>query len=288
MGRPVRHPMEPTDTASHLRPVVTTMAPRAYLRALWRRREFAIALPAEELRSRHQNTLLGNIWHLGNPMLTVGVYYLVFGVMLSVNRGIENYLLWLTVGVFVYKYTSSSAQGGASAIAANQGLMRALQFPRGLLPLSVVIGNVLSFMFELMVLAGLAIVTGAGVSSRWFALPVVIALQSALNLGMAFITARLTDSFRDMQQLIPFVFRLLQFLSGVMYSLDKYLEGKQSPLATAILWNPIVAIIDLYRWVFLGTPVDLARTARAIVLSGAVLVIGFRYFIAAEDRYGRA
>lgn len=270
-----------------LRPVVSIMSARDYLAAIWRRRDFALALPAEELRSKHQNTLLGNVWHLGNPIITVAVYYLVFGALLGVDRGIENYLLWLTVGVFAYRFTSSAMLGGATAITSNQGLMRALQFPRALLPVSVVIGEVMSFGFEIAVLASVAVLSGEGVSSRWLLLPFVVALQATLNLGGAFIAARLTDSFRDLQQLIPFVFRLLQFVSGVMYPIERYLDSDHAWLHRVVVWNPIVRILDLYRWVFMGTPIDATEVVRATVVSGLMLVFGFRFFIAAEHRYGR-
>jgi teichoic acid transport system permease protein len=278
---------EHADPAARLRPVLTTPPASAYLLALWRRREFAVALPAEEMRVKHQNTFLGNLWHVGNPMLTVGVYYLVFGSMLGVNRGIDNYLLWLTIGVFVYRYISGGIQDGGRSIVSNLGMLRALQFPRALLPISVVIGNIFTLGFELAVLGALAVLTGEGISMRWFALPLVIAFQTMFVMGGAFITARLTDSFRDMQQLIPFVFRLVQFVSGVMYPIDEYLANTHGAVGTLIAWNPIVPIIDLYRWVLLGTPVDAVATARAGAISMVVLVLGFRYFIAAEDRYGR-
>ena len=93
------------------------------------RRDFAVALPFEEVRSTHQDTLLGNLWHLANPMLSVAVYYLVFGVMLDVSRGIDNYILFLMVGVFTFNLTARCVLGGATSISNNQGLMRSIRFP---------------------------------------------------------------------------------------------------------------------------------------------------------------
>ena len=194
-----------------------------YLRDMWGRRAFTMAMPMEQVRSTHQNTLLGNVWHLANPVLSVAVYYLVFGVFLNVSRGIDNYLLWLTVGVFAYQLTSRSVQTGATSIPANQGLMRSMRFPRALLPVSSVLADLLTFGFQLVVLCGVAIVTGQGLSRNLIALPVIIAVHTALNLGGAFFTARLNDSFRDVQQLIPFFFRLLMYLSGVMFPVRQYL-----------------------------------------------------------------
>jgi teichoic acid transport system permease protein len=261
-----------------------------YLRAMWSRRDFVVAMPMEEVRSTHQNTLLGNIWHLGNPLLTVAVYYLVFGVLLRVDRHIDNYVLWLMVGVFAFGLTQKTVLGGATAISANQGLMRAIRFPRALLPISITISRLLTFGFELAVLGVVAIITGEGVSPRWLALPAVLALHSALNLGGAFFAARLNDSFRDVQQIIPFIFRLLMYMSGVMFPLETYLTGDRVPdiVRTVINLNPMVVVLEMYRWVFLGMAVELDRLVALIIGTLVTLVVGFLFFRGNESRYGRA
>ena len=70
---------------------------REYLQRMWDQRDFVAALPIEELRASHQTTLLGNVWHLGNPVLSVVVYYIIFGVLLDASRGIDNFTLFLVV-----------------------------------------------------------------------------------------------------------------------------------------------------------------------------------------------
>lgn len=261
-----------------------------YLRAMWTRRDFVVAMPMEEVRASHQNTLLGNIWHLGNPLLTVGVYYLVFGVLLRADRNVDNYLLWLMVGVFAFGLTQKTVLGGATAISANQGLMRAIRFPRALLPISITISRLLTFGFELAVLAAVVLATGEGINLRWLLLPAVLGLHTALNLGGAFFAARLNDSFRDVQQIIPFVFRLLMYMSGVMFPLQTYLAGDRVPdlVRTVINLNPMVAVLELYRWVFLGLEVELDRLAWLIVGTVITLVVGFMFFRGNESHYGRA
>lgn len=277
-----------SNPTSRLRPLQTEITTRDYLKGLWARRDFAIAMPAETLRSRHQTTLLGNVWHLANPLLTVGVYYIVFGQVLNANRGIDNYILWLTVGVFAYRLTQSSVLGGATSIGSNMGLMRAIKFPRALLPISVILGGLYTFAFELIVLCIVAVLTGAGLHlQRLAVLPLIVLVQSMLDLGGAFIAARLNDSMRDIQQLIPFAFRLLQFVSGVMYPIGRYLDSDHEWLHRFVVWNPIVHILDMYRWVFLGTPVPLGDIARTVLVSVIALVVGFRFFLGGEHRYGR-
>jgi teichoic acid transport system permease protein len=278
------------DPTAHLRPIYAHIDTATYLRQMWQRRSFAYAMPMEEVRATHQDTLLGNVWHLFNPLLSVAVYYIVFGMFLGADRGIPNYLLWLTIGVFAYGLTQRSVLAGATSISSNLGLMRAMRFPRAMLPISTVIGRLITFGFELAALTGVALLTGAGISRRLLVLPLILAIHTTLNLGGAFIAARLNDSYRDVQQVIPFVFQLLRYLSGVMFSVDRFLDdqGAHPWISRLIGLNPLVQILDLYRWVYLGTSIDLARTVEAVGISALVLVFGFRFFRAHELRYGRA
>jgi teichoic acid transport system permease protein len=279
-----------SDPAADLRLLHTQLPTGRYLADMWARRDFAVAMPMEELRVSHQDTLLGNLWHLGNPLLTTAVYYFVFGVLLGVDRGIENFILWLMVGVFAFGLTRSTVTGGSTSITSNLGLMRAIRFPRALLPVSVAVSRLITFGVQLGVIGVVALATGEGISRRWLALPLVILVHTALNLGGAFAAARLNDSFRDVREVIPFMFRLLVFVSGVMFPLQQRLAGADVPPAVLLMLrlNPIVPILEMYRWVFLGNPVALDDVAYAVVISLALLAFGFWYFRAAELRYGRS
>jgi len=273
----------------NLLPVNAQRSTREYLTDMWNRRDFAIAVPIEELRSTHKTTMLGNLWHLGNPLLTVAVFYFVFGKLLKSDKGIDNYLLWLTIGVFTFRLTASSVLGGATSISANKGLIRAIKFPRALLPISVVISRVLTFGIELSLLTTFTLFAGVGLSRRLLLLPVVLLIHTALNAGGAFIAARLNEAFRDVQQIIPFIFRLLQYLSGVMFPIQRFLGNGISGWSRQVLaLNPLLRIIEMYRWVLLGTPVDFGEIIKTTIISFALLWFGFRYFRAAEWRYGRA
>jgi teichoic acid transport system permease protein len=281
--------MDTSPATENLTSVNAQLPTKEYLAEMWGRRDFAIAVPLEQLRSEHKTTLLGNLWHLGNPLLVVAVYYFVFGVLLKSNRGIDHFLLWLTIGVFTFRLTASTVLGGASSIANNKGLIRAIKFPRALLPISVVISRLITFGIELSLLAAFTLGSGVGLSRRLLVLPLIVLIHTALNIGGAFIAARLNEAYRDVQQIIPFLFRLLQYLSGVMFPIQNFLGGDITGVVKNVLsLNPLLRLIDLYRWAFLGTPVDVAATAKTSVICFALLWFGFRYFRAAEWRYGRA
>ena len=272
---------------SHLRTTDVSQSVIAYLRLMWARRHFAYSLQAERFRSQHRNTALGNFWNLLNPLLTAGVYFLIFGVILNASRGVDNYILWLVIGLFAFRSTQAMVAQGARSVTARQGLVRSLRFPRALLPVSTTIGELLSFGFEVFILFVFALVTGEGISWKVVFLPAVVALHTVFNLGLAFIVARLNDAFRDVQQIIPFVFMLARYLVGVMVPIERFSESAPAAIYYVIAWNPMVQILDLYRWIFMDVPISFYDVIHAVVLSVLVLAIGFKFFIGAEHRYGR-
>lgn len=258
-----------------------------YLADVWRRRDFLFALPREQLRSRHQDTFLGNLWHLANPILSVGVYFVIFGVLLNASRGMDNYLGFLTIGVFTYGLTQGCVLDGAESISGNMGLIRSIKFPRAVLPISTVISHVMAFGPTMLVLAGVMLVTGESVSVRWLFLPAIVGLHALLNLGLVFFIARLNEAYRDIKRIVPFIFRLLIYISGAMFPMDRYIGRTKGPVRALIEFNPIRRVIDLYRWAMLGGSISPYSIAFLVVVSGLTAVWGFRYFKAAELEYGR-
>jgi teichoic acid transport system permease protein len=141
------------------------------------------------------------------------------------------------------------------------------------------------------VLVIVALATGEGISRRWLALPLVLLIHTAFNLGGAFVAARLNDAVRDVQQILPFIFRLLMYVSGVVFPIDsqRIANADVPPLLLQLInLNPIVPLLNMYRWVFLGDAVAVDDLAYAIAASGALLAFGFWFFRASELRYGRA
>lgn len=280
---------------------------RDYLRAIWARREFTYNLAAGQLRGQNLDTLLGNFWQLINPILLIGVYYLVFGVLfgldgsgddadetISAIRDLRpaNYIGFLAVGVFVYSYLQRCVTGGSSAIVGNLGLIRSLQFPRAVLPASTVIKEVLGFGSSLVVMAAVMVFTGEGVTFSWLLFPVVFVLMTMFAFGGALITARLTEAVRDVRNLLPFVFRLLFYVSGILYDITRFTSNRPNlaALEWLFLFNPFYVYVSLVREVVMVTSTHSTPGLlwlAAVAWSLLALVGGMSYFIGAEKKYGR-
>ena len=264
-----------------------SVSSRAYIADIWKRRDFALSLPIEELQSQHLDTFLGNVWHLFDPVISAGIYFLVFGVFLGVGAEVDNFALWLVIGIFAYDLTASTISGGAKSIAGRQGLMRSFRFPRAIVPISNAMGHLLSCGFQFLVIIACTFASGIGPSRRWLLLPVIVLIHSAFNLGGSFIAARLNDSFRDMQEIVPFVLRLMRYTTGVMFPIETFF-GKNALIDFVVRANPLVQLINFYRWVLIGTDLNIGLSALALIESFAILWFGFRFFRVAEYKYGKA
>ena len=106
-----------------------------------------------------------------NPLLTAGVYFLIFGVVLNASRGIDNYAFWLVIGLFAFRLTQTSVTQGAVSVTSRQGMVRSIRFPRILLPVASTIGALIGFAFEVGILIVFAFATGEGLTWRILFLP---------------------------------------------------------------------------------------------------------------------
>jgi teichoic acid transport system permease protein len=257
-----------------------------YLRHMWERRTYLWYVSANELRRRQITNVLGNLWHLLNPAIAIGVYYLVFGLLLDTTRGVNNFLLFLTVGLFLYQYVQKATTDGSKSIVTNAGLIKAIKFPRVLLPITSTVTETLAALSTFFVMYIVALLTGQAITWRWLMLPGVVAMMFVFNLGTSMIAARVTTHFRDTTQILPFVFRLLFYASGVIFSVDAYTEDNPTLRALFTL-NPIYCFISLGRWCMMAGNLRGTLLLSAAIWSVGILIVGFLWFRAAEDRYSR-
>jgi teichoic acid transport system permease protein len=286
--QPLALPADPLAAWPDLRRVGSKLPLRAYLREVWLRREFAVTVPLGELKAQNQDTLLGQLWHLLNPLFLIGVYYLIFGVMLGVEgrNGVNDYLPFLIVGVITFDFTRSSVQTGARMIVKNRKLVQSINFPRAILPLSAMVSESLSFLYGLPVMLFLLLLAGVRPSVGWLLIPVVVVVQAALNLGLAMATARLAFHFRDVQQFLPYLLRIWLYTSGVLIPINAELIG--NPVILRIMQlNPMYSIIEMMREAVLGGAIQSRVWLVGPVWASVALVFGFWYFRRAENEYGR-
>ncbi len=261
---------------------------RQYLRLLWARRHFLVAFANARVATLYTSARLGQVWQLLTPLLNAAVYLLLFGVLLNTSRGVDNFVAFLVIGVFIFTFTQRSVRHGADSVSGNLGLIRALHFPRATLPLAYTLAELQQLAGALVVLAGAVLLTGEPVTAAWLLVPVAVALQCVFNAGVTLAVARLVARAPDIDQVLPFVLRTWLYTSGVFFSITVFTRDVPDVVRVLLQVNPAAIYIDLVRTALLSEHEPLPY-AWPLAVGWAVVaaLVGFVFFWRAETRYGR-
>jgi teichoic acid transport system permease protein len=280
-------PEDPTDTWPELYRVGVALPIADYVRELWRRREFAYTVPMGELRAQNQDTMLGQLWHLINPLLMVGVYYFIFGVVLDAGGrgGIDNFIGFLLVGVFTFEYTRKTVQAGSRMIVKNRKLVQSINFPRAILPVSALVSETTAYFWAVPVMWTGLLLTGEEVQVTWLLVVPIVLVQGVFNLGAAMIVARISFHFRDVAQFLPYVMRIWLYMSGVIFPITGALVPAEFlPILQA---NPAYNYIEMARSAFIDGRFVAQYWVWGVGWALASFLLGFWLFRRAEAEYGR-
>jgi teichoic acid transport system permease protein len=260
-----------------------------YIVEVWQRRELTYTLAKFRLEAENGRNRLGLGWVVLKPLLNVGVYGLVFGLLLQTHRGVDDFLAFLVIGVMMFEYFSTCFTTGAKSITSNAALVQSLSFPRMCLPIALVGQRLMQFMPMVLIMAVVAVAFGNYPSVQWLLLIPLIALYTVFNTGLTLITARLTVHFRDLTQLLPFIARFFFYTSGTFFSVSQRF-GPDSLVRQISDIQPVHEFLTLGRAIFLqgsDYTIPMDYWALATVWSFGILVAGTLFFWSAEERYGR-
>ncbi|PWU44318.1 ABC transporter [Micromonospora globispora] len=264
-----------------------------YTRKLWAYRHFMTAYSRAKVASSFSQTQLGQLWQVLTPVTNAAVYFLIFGLILNQHRNVSNFIAYLCTGVFIFMFTQTAVTNGTSAITSNLGLIRALQFPRAALPITVTLVQLQQLLMSMVVLAGIVLLTGEPITFRWVLIVPTLLLQTVFNIGLTMIMARIGAKVTDLKQVMPFVMRTWLYASGVLYPVALFRQHLPPWAATILEGNPALVYIELARHALLeSNRQNLVSPPTQLWLLGiawAVLVGvgGFIYFWRGEEEYGR-
>jgi teichoic acid transport system permease protein len=283
--------------SSGLRPMCVRPPLREYLEQLWQRRTFTWELASSKAYARNRNNYLGQAWTVLTPLLSAAVYVIIFGLVLNSTKGVENGIAFIVVGTFIFRFFEQCVTGGAKSVRGNTSLVRAIRFPRAVLPISVVISELVTLGPALVVMLVVSYLSGLGewpdyayvpITWRWLLLPVAVLVLAVFSVGCACVMARWVSVAPDVQNLIGFVMRFLMYGSGVIFSIQ-HLIGN----ATAqwlLEHQPVAVYLALTRSCVLDEPsIPMTWQLWGWAVGWALLfaVGGFLYFWRGEERYGR-
>lgn len=230
--------------------------------SLWRSRGLLANLVMRNLRVKYQRSVLGFVWTLLNPLLTVGVLIAVFGFVLRLE--VPHYWAFLVSGYFVWSFTLQTLTAATTVLPEHAHLARSLPLPTEVLLTATALSRLVEFLAELvLVLALLAVFHHHGVPASFLWLPVLIALQLILVLGLTLPIATMSAFFHDVQHALPIFLMMLFYVSPVFYPASRV----PAAMRPVYLLNPFASLLTAYQSaLYLGQPPaprDLALAAGA-------------------------
>ncbi|WP_083713497.1 ABC transporter permease [Brachybacterium sp. P6-10-X1] len=258
-----------------------------YLAQLWQRRHFIWADARHRVSTQNSRNHLGSVWLVLRPMLDAALYFVVFGLILNMSRGVDNFAAYVVIGILMFRSTMRSISQGTSTLQAGRPMIRAFSFPRASLPLSAELRDMLQMQYTIGVVLVMIMLIPPHELPRvsWLLIIPIYALQFILNLGINLFVARLGFLIPDVSQFMTVVGRFLMYGSGVIFPIERFLDN---PTVNAVVQtNPIYQMIKMYRQVLMdgGMP----SLESWLILGGwafGFLLFGFLFFWRGEASYG--
>jgi lipopolysaccharide transport system permease protein len=256
---------------------------KEYWRDLWRYRELFYFLSWRDLLVRYKQTVVGVSWSLIRPILTMLILTVVFGRLGKMPSGGSPYPLLVMCGMLPWMFFSSAISDSGSSLVSNANLISKIYFPRLIIVVSSVITSFIDFLISALFMVGLMIWYRFVPPAAVLLLPLFTLLAFGASLGIGLWIAALMVRFRDFRFIVPFIVQFGLYLSPVGF------QSSIVPARYRLLYslNPMVGIIDGFRWSLLGGrySIYLPALAISIVEVVAILISGVQYFRRTERTF---
>lgn len=249
---------------------------KQYWQDLWRYRELFYFLAWRDILVRYKQTAIGVAWALVQPFLTMIVFTIIFGRVAKLPSDGVPYPILVFAGMLPWQFFANSLSACSNSLMSNANLISKVYFPRLVVPSSAVVVSFVDFMISGIILLGLMAWYNFVPSWRILMLPIFIVIAAATAMGAGLWFASLTVQYRDFRYIVPFCVQFGLYVSPVGFSSNVVPE--QWRLIYSL--NPMVGVIDGFRWAILGTETQLYWPGFLLSLSIVFLFLatGIWYF----------
>jgi ABC-2 type transport system permease protein len=233
LGRPIRGPRALTDDWSRF----------------W---HLTYNIARNEFKLRFFGSALGYVWQLVRPLLLFGVLYVFFTEIAHVNNanlpGQEHYGAQLLGSIVLFTFFSEATTGAVRSVVDRENLVRKIQFPRMVIPLSVVLLALFNLALNLIVVLGFALAEGVTPTLTWLELPLIVAILAIFATGIAMLLSALFVSLRDIQPIWDVVSQILFYASPVIISVETVKEKLSPTMLHVYMLNPLAVVFQQFRY----------------------------------------
>ncbi|MDB6124162.1 MAG: ABC-type polysaccharide/polyol phosphate export system, permease component [Pedosphaera sp.] len=243
---------------------------RHYWRDLWRFRELFYFLAWRDILVRYKQTAIGIAWTVIRPLLTMLVLNIVFSKVAKLpSDGVPSPIL-IFAGVLPWQFFANSLAESSNSLIGNSNLISKIYFPRLIVPASAVIVSLVEFFISALLLAGLFAWYQYLPTWKIITLPFFILMAFSAAMGAGLWLAALNVKYRDFRYIVPFIVQFGLFISPVGFSSSRVPETWRLLYSS----NPMVGVIDGFRWALLGNETTLYLPSFALSLTIITLILG--------------
>lgn len=237
------------------------------LRELWAYRELFFMLAMREVQLRYRQTLLGVTWVILQPLLTTVLFTIIFGRLMGIDSENVSYELFAFAGLLPWNIFSQSLQRAGVSMTRDIRLITRIFFPRIIIPMANAASTLIDFLVSFIILLILLAVYQVPFSINILFIPILLILNLLISMGVGIAFAALNVYYRDFTYVLPFVIQMWMFASPLAYS--------SNVIPPAWSWvyelNPLVGIIDGFRWAIFGTTPFPANSLLYSALIGTIV-----------------
>jgi ABC-2 type transport system permease protein len=235
--------------------------------------ELLYLIASTEFKRHYFGTALGYLWSIARPLMLFGVLLAVFTQVFRLGSEVPHYPVLLLFNIVLFGFFQEATGAAVTSIAGQEGIVRKTQFPRLVIPLSVVLTSLFNLGLNLVVVFVFVLAFGVAPMWTWLLLPVVLALLIVLTVAVSMILSSLYPRFRDLAIIWTVLATALFYASPVLYPLEKV----PGTLRDVLMLNPIASLLELARiWVIdpdAPGPSELAGGAAALLPAIAIFLL---------------
>lgn len=257
-------------------------ADKHYWKDLWRYRELFYILSWRDIKVRYKQTVLGAAWSIIRPLLTTIIFTIVFSKIAKLdNPGNAPYALMVFAGMLPWQFFSNALSESSNSLIGNANLITKVYFPRLIIPASSVITSLVDFAISFLILIVMMFWYHYIPSWHIVFLPVFILLAFLCAFGVGLYLTAVNVKYRDFRYIIPFIIQFGLYITPVGFSSSVIGEKWKTLYAL----NPMVGIIDGFRWCILGDPMNWNSFIFSVIVILVFLLIGVTYFRKMEKSF---
>jgi lipopolysaccharide transport system permease protein len=242
------------------------------LRELWEYRELLYFLIWRDIKVRYKQTVLGGAWAIIQPFFTMVVFSLFFGKLANMPSDGIPYPIFSFAALVPWAFFANGLNQASNSLVGNSNLIQKVYFPRLSMPIASVLGGLVDFALAFLVLIGMMFYYGMALTASVIWLPFFVMLAIITSLGASLWLSAMYVQFRDVRHIVPFLTQIWMFMTPIAYPSSLL----QEPWRSLYGINPMVGVIEGFRWALLGTqtapgPMIIFSTLVAVglLLSGA-------------------